>query len=676
MNPTATERKADLASALSDIRAFADALPQITWVTGADERLTFVNKAWVEYAGLEVGASFEERLEIVHPDDRERIVALLRDRVSEGEFRIRRASDGTYRWHLLRYEYVGSADSPLYRVGTAIDVHDRRALVEEQTFLSTASRSINASLDLEQTLRAIVQQAVPALADWCEIDLFGREGIATRAFAHRDPELDERLQQLVGRLHDANPSEHYERVEAALRAGRTLLTRYVLPEMSEANVRDLNMLEMYELAGVASSIIVPLISRERVLGWIVFMRVDAANRYDEEHLPLTQEFASRSALAIDNAQLFGREHRVADAMQNASLPRKLPKIPSIDMHAIYVPGQSEAQIGGDWYDAFRLRDGRLVISMGDVVGSGVDAAVTMSNMRQVIRGTAQLHADPVLMLDAADSALRLEEGDRYVTACVAVIDPVSRTMTYANAGHPPPYLRDRMSPPMALEFDDLPLGLRQRNARHARSIVLAPGTVLVFYTDGLIESTHNVLDGIASLEHLIGSRAFYESANPAKFIRSHMLESGARDDVAILVVRMRSPSERTTESTKRIYCWTYDSIDPDVLSKVRERLEHVLAEHGVASDAIERAKLVLGELVGNVARHAPGALQIVVDMTTASPVLHVVDEGTGFEREPALPRDVLSEGGRGLFIVSELTQEFTISRGPGGGSHARAVLDT
>src|SRR5215469_4685952 len=214
MNLIAAEGESLLAAALSDIRAFADALPQIIWVTGADERLTFVNKAWLDYAGLEVGASFEERLALVHPDDRDRIVALLRDRRSEGEFRIRRASDGIFRWHLLRYEYVGSPESPVYRVGTAIDVHERRALGEEQAFLSAASRHINASLDLEQTLRSIVQQAVPALADWCEIDMFGREGIATRAFAHRDAALDDRMQQIVGRVHDANPSAHYERVEA------------------------------------------------------------------------------------------------------------------------------------------------------------------------------------------------------------------------------------------------------------------------------------------------------------------------------------------------------------------------------------------------------------------------------------------------------------------------------
>jgi anti-sigma regulatory factor (Ser/Thr protein kinase) len=229
--------------------------------------------------------------------------------------------------------------------------------------------------------------------------------------------------------------------------------------------------------------------------------------------------------------------------------------------------------------------------------------------------------------------------------------------------------------PTPLTFEGLPLGLRQRNARHASTLQLTPGTVLVFYTDGLIEANHDILSGLASLERLIGSREFYQSANPAKFIRSHMLEGGARDDVAILVVRVRTPSERTSDSTRRIYCWTYDSVDPNVLSAVRERLDHVLAEHGLHADAIERAKLVLGELVGNVARHAPGAVQIVVDMTSSSPVLHVVDEGLGFERTPALP-DVLSEDGRGLFIVSELTQELTISRGPGGGSHARAVLDT
>jgi PAS domain S-box-containing protein len=660
----------------ADVRAFADVLPQLMWAAGPDNRLIFVNRAWRDYIGLGVGTTFEERLDFVHPDDREAVIGLLGAESPEGEFRIRRAGDGSYRWHLVRWHYVNDPNGVRsYHVGTGTDVHERHLAAQEQAFLLEASRTINSSLELEPTLRSVVRSGVAGFADWCEIDLFGREGIVTRAFAHADPQMEAALQGLVGRVHDADPTEHYERIESALRAGRTLFTRYVLEEMSEAVVRDPRMLELYRRAGVASSIIVPLHSRERVLGWIVFMRTDPARAYAESDLEPAEEFTRRAALAIDNAQLFGREHRVADAMQAASLPRKLPKVPNVDMHAIYVPGGSEAQIGGDWYDAFRLRDGRLVISVGDVVGSGVDAAVTMSNMRQVIRGVAQVRPDPVLMLDAADSALRLEESERYVTACVAVIDPVTRSMTYAVAGHPPPYLRDARGTLAALEFDGLPLGLRQPNARRANALQLAPGSVLTFYTDGLIESTHDIVEGIAALEKLLASRGFYESANPAKFVRSHLLSGGARDDVAILVVRLRSLSEESVDTTRRIYCWTHEAIDAAVLHRLRGRLERALQDHGLTADAIERAQLVLGELVGNVARHAPGALQIVLDMTNSPPVLHVVDEGAGFETVPSAAPDEMSETGRGLFIVSELTQEFTVSRGPKGGTHARAVLD-
>lgn len=208
---------------------------------------------------------------------------------------------------------------------------------------------------------------------------------------------------------------------------------------------------------------------------MTFARADAACAYGEGDLPFIEEFTRRAALAIDNAQMFGREHRVADAMQTACLPRKLPKHPTIDMHAIYVPGQSEPQIGGDWYDAFRLRDGRIVLSIGDVAGSGVEAAVTMGNIRQVIRGTALMQADPVLMLDSADGALRLEESDRFVTACVAVIDPIARSMTYASAGHPPPYLCASNGKIFALTFDDLPLGLREKGARRPATVQLPRG---------------------------------------------------------------------------------------------------------------------------------------------------------------------------------------------------------
>ena len=405
------------------------------------------------------------------------------------------------------------------------------------------------------------------------------------------------------------------------------------------------------------------------------MRTDPQLPHGERDVLVAEEFARRASLAIANALIFSREHRVAEAMQSASLPKRLPKMPSVDMHAIYVPGRADAAIGGDWYDAFRMRDGRLVVSIGDVSGSGIDAAVTMSNMRQIIRGTAQVHADPVLMLNAADRALRLEDSDLFVTAFVAVVDPIRRSMLYANAGHPPPYVRDASGNLRKLEFEDLPLGLRNRSVARPASVDLDEGSIVVFYTDGLIESTHNVVAGIDALESVLRMPEFASAPNPAKFVRAHVLGGGSRDDVAILTLRVcAAESEDPRDRSRRLFRWRYERIDHAISGELRGRLSRTLEEHGFSVEARERAELVLGELIGNIARHAPGGLEVIVDLTSSTPVLHVIDEGPGFERAPMLPRDLLSESGRGLYIVSELTDEFSVARGPRGGSHARAVL--
>ena len=229
------------------------------------------------------------------------------------------------------------------------------------------------------------------------------------------------------------------------------------------------------------TIVVPMQMRGKVIGAISFVRTQGCDAYGSTDLEFLEEVARRCALAIVNAQLYQHEHRVADALQAASLPRRLPQADGIEMDAIYVPGRTEAQIGGDWYDAFALADGRVVVSIGDVSGSGLDAAVTMSNMRQIIRGIAQVHADPVLMLNSADRALRMDdEPDRFVTAFIGVIDPIANTMLYASAGHPPPYIRRANGSLEELVFVDLPLGLRERISSHASTIGVGDGDLVVF----------------------------------------------------------------------------------------------------------------------------------------------------------------------------------------------------
>src|SRR6202011_3725109 len=133
---------------------------------------------------------------------------------------------------------------------------------------------------------------------------------------------------------------------------------------------------------------------------------------------LLHELAARAAVAIENAQLYAREHRVAMTLQRAMLPAVLPEVPGLTFDAVYFPGATEAEIGGDWYDAIALADGRVVVSIGDVTGRGLTAAVIMGRMRQAIETLATYESDPVRLLDAADSVLRRSHPDAIVTALV------------------------------------------------------------------------------------------------------------------------------------------------------------------------------------------------------------------------------------------------------------------
>jgi PAS domain S-box-containing protein len=742
------------------LRNLADALPLLVWTTDGNDRLTFVNRAWLEYTGLPVGSTIEERNALVHPLDLPILMRALRLGQHEVDFRIRRRSDGMYRWHLLRWVHFGSASLPFYRIGTAMDVHDQRVAHEvrdrqlriiaealpdivwstnahgvqdyangallaytglslrecvgdvwegfvhaadwpatrerwrqslawgesyeiehrllgadgnarwflsraapmrdeageivrwfgtstdihdqkraaqEQTYLAELGRMVNSSLELDRTLRHICDSTVPLLADSCQIDLLVNGVLRTGAFAHQGPRYEVAATRIRSQMY--------------------------------GNARAASFIDPAEDTPL-ETIVVPMQMRGKVIGAISFVRSQNCDAYGSTDLEFLEEIGRRCAIAIANAQLYQREHRVAEALQAASLPRRLPQVDGIEMDAIYVPGSSEAQIGGDWYDAFALADGRVVVSIGDVSGSGLDAAVTMSSMRQVIRGIAQVHADPVLMLNSADRALRMDdEPDRFVTAFIGVIDPIANTMVYASAGHPPPFIRRANGSLEELVFVDLPLGLRERMSIRASSVGVGDGDLVVFYTDGLIESSRDLESGARLLRATLTDPQIERAVYPAAFIGERVLVDGARDDVAIFTLRVQS--DQRIGNMRR---WSFASLDADGLVRMRHEFRALLIGFGLSELRLETAELVLGELAGNVVRHAPGAVEFVLDHTGGELVLHVIDEGPGFERAPMLPIDVMSESGRGLFIVAELTREFSVSKRHPRGSHARAVL--
>ena len=374
-----------------------------------------------------------------------------------------------------------------------------------------------------------------------------------------------------------------------------------------------------------------------------------------------------------------REHRASAAFQEAALPSRTPIIPGMQFSAIYRAAKAEALVGGDWYDAFRLDDGRIVLSIGDVMGNGLLAAVTMGAVRQALRGAAQILAEPIQILDAADRALRSEQPDGIVTAFVGILDPITLTLTYASAGHPPPLLRSATGEITALGGSGLPLGLRsiqtyESEAPHART--LDDSSLIVLYTDGLIEATHDIEFGEQKVRQALQSAEVWNAENPAAAISSHVLEE-VLDDVAILTIRIESASVAVTRPAglvERDARWAFAVQDWSAATAARQGIVQVLHGYGATAADTTLSELIFSELLGNVVRYGSDHVEFALDISGSAPILHALDRGPGFTYTARLPMDVLSDCGRGLFIVRSLTHDLNVTRRDGGGSHARAVL--
>jgi anti-sigma regulatory factor (Ser/Thr protein kinase) len=185
-----------------------------------------------------------------------------------------------------------------------------------------------------------------------------------------------------------------------------------------------------------------------------------------------------------------------------------------------------------------------------------------------------------------------------------------------------------------------------------------------------VESSRNFHDGYRSLETALGESGIGEARDPASYLRDVLLKGGARDDVAILTLRAGSLELRR----RGVTAWHFDSLSAQSLHRLRKDVAALLEPRAIGTETIQNAELVLGELAGNAVRHAAGSVDVMLDLGGPEPVLHVIDEGPGFARAPMLPSDLLSETGRGLFIVSQVTREFSVARRHCRGSHARAVL--
>ncbi|HEV2800138.1 MAG TPA: PAS domain S-box protein [Pyrinomonadaceae bacterium] len=297
-------------------RFLAEAIPEIIWTADPDGTTDYFNQRWYEYTGL----TREESLdwgwkEILHPDDAERSVDHWRRSVETGEvyeieYRFRQGRDGRYRWHLGRALPLRGDDGKIIKwFGTCTDIDDRKHAEEQQRFLAEASAVLVASLDYETTTTALARLIVPRLADWCTVDMLTDERTIERiAVTHQDPAKVE----LAWELNRLYPHDIYEQegVSKVIRTGRPELYPNIPDELLALVARDPEHLKFLRQLGLKSSMIVPLIAHNRVLGAITLMAAESGRRFTTADLNFAEDLAGRAALAVDNARLYREAQEV------------------------------------------------------------------------------------------------------------------------------------------------------------------------------------------------------------------------------------------------------------------------------------------------------------------------------------------------------------------------------
>jgi serine phosphatase RsbU (regulator of sigma subunit) len=252
---------------------------------------------------------------------------------------------------------------------------------------------------------------------------------------------------------------------------------------------------------------------------------------------LLVDIVGRAAVALDNALLYGAERRTGLTLQRSLLPPDLPDVPGLVLAARYLPGATGAFVGGDWYQGVPVGSG-VVLAIGDVMGHGMRSAARMGQLRAIVATLAlEGHMPGELLTRLAastDALLDLE----LATLLVAHYDVSTRTMTVASAGHPPPLLASPGEQPAYVDLVPGPPAGTVPGTYVETTVHITPGSTLVLYTDGLVESRHSQLDeGPERLRSCLRDVVLSPGAVCDHVLAELGRTSGGEDDVALLVMR-------------------------------------------------------------------------------------------------------------------------------------------
>lgn len=410
-------------------------------------------------------------------------------------------------------------------------------------------------------------------------------------------------------------------------------------------------------AELTSLLVVPLLSAGELMGLLLLAARDE-DRFDQRDLELLTLAAERMALAVDHAQRYADGRLLVETLQRSLLPDRLPLLPQIQVAARYLPAGLAPQVGGDWYDALELDGDRTAVMIGDVVGHGIRAAITMSELRNALRAFAVEGHSPEEALRQLDRVVHATRGPGMVaTLLFVVIDAAAGTVTLARAGHPPPALRAVDGSVRFLETArTLPLGIDPEDVPSQEVYPMRPGETLLLFTDGLVERRgESITDSFDRLLDALAQAPAEVDALCEHVLRETTTEQGRDDDVAVLAVQLLDVRAGALELELPV---TAQSV-----TVARHRLRAWLEENAPELDPIARGDLEVAwsEACSNVVRHAygPADATFTASARREGHELRLTVRDTGHWRAPGG-----RSGGRGLPLMEELSDQLVIDRQP------------
>jgi serine phosphatase RsbU (regulator of sigma subunit) len=407
--------------------------------------------------------------------------------------------------------------------------------------LAEGMAMLDKTLEEQAMAEELARLPVPDLAGLAVVELVADDDtIGAVAVEAADPEMAKRIKR-SRRTRRLGVDDDHPTAEV-VRTGERRLWENVTDAAMREIALDSRHLDLIRDVRPRSVLIVPLATRGKVIGTLLLASLVSDNRFGKEEIAFAEELARRAAAGILNARLHDAQAQMAEALQQALLPRALPEVPGLEIDARFRPVGMGTEVGGDFYNVFRIEEKSWVAAIGDVCGKGPEAAALTSLMRDTLRVSAlrgDAPADALGVLNAA--ILEASTEGRFCTASYVRLDLGPRTrITVCNGGHPPPLLMHKDGKVEPVGKSGTLLGIYEDPALEDTEARLARGDVLMLYTDGLYDVRPSSKTNPRPVEQVLASCRGKSAEEVAATIEKNVIDTehgSQQDDQALLVLR-------------------------------------------------------------------------------------------------------------------------------------------